>query len=468
MPDASVVPMHAFDVFALAAALASGVLALLHGLVWRAQRARWSLVFAFAYAVIATIYAFDAPLRPSGGQPHPVAGLLAIVSAVAMTLGMVEYVGLPARTARRLRWVAVAVAVLMTVLISGQLVSRLVGFVVLSGYLVAQAGLALYAMRQEPQRGHGLVALALLSYPAVIAAAALGLYDVALLRYAVAVPTSVMGMTLLTTGLLRAQQVARDELSGRVRAEAELRSLNEALEQRVLQRTEALHGMVTALESFNRSISHDLRGPLGGIAGVSRLATEALAAGDTDRASRLLPAITRQADSSAELVDALLALARVDDSSLSPRRVPLADVVADSLTALRLGDPGASPPPVHVGPLPTLHVDPALMRQVFVNLIGNALKFSQGAHAPRVEVGAHVDDVGAHVLFVRDNALGFDPATATELFEPFRQLHAGRHGGHGVGLSIVRRIVERHGGRVWADAATGAGATFYVRLGAPA
>ena len=456
--------MHAHDVFALAAALASGVLALLHALVWRSQRTRWSALFAIAFVFIATIYAFDGRLRPTGAGAPPVAAWLAIAAAVALTAAMVDYVGLAGPVARGLTAAAVAVGGVMGVLIVMRQVPRLAGFAVLSGYLFAQAALALHAMRREPRRGHGIVVLALLSYPAVIAAAVLGLYDVALLRYAAAVPTSVLGMTVLTTGLLRAQQAAREDLAARVRAEDDLRQLNEQLEQRVLQRTEALHGMVTALESFNRSISHDLRGPLGGIAGVSRLATEAMDAGDTAQARRLMPAITRQAESSAELVDALLALARVDDSLLAPRPVPLGEVVADSLAELRLAAPQAPPPPVDVAPLPTWPVDPLLMRQVFVNLIGNALKFSRGAASPRVALGVHAQADDHLVLFVRDHGVGFDPARAGDLFQPFRQLHGGTHAGHGVGLSIVRRIVERHGGQVWATSSPGAGATFFVRL----
>ena len=122
--------------------------------------------------------------------------------------------------------------------------------------------------------------------------------------------------------------------------------------------------------------------------------------------------------------------------------------------------------PVQVGSLPTVEADPGLLRQVYVNLIGNALKFSREAAEPRVEVGAFAQ-AGGHVMFVRDNGVGFDSDKAEHLFEPFQRLHRGNFTGHGVGLSIVKRIVERHGGRVWAQSRPQHGATFYFWLGPP-
>ena len=119
---------------------------------------------------------------------------------------------------------------------------------------------------------------------------------------------------------------------------------------------------------------------------------------------------------------------------------------------------------VHVGALPVVVADPGLLRQVYVNLIGNALKFSAGAAAPRVDVGVAAER-RPPVFFVRDNGVGFAAGDAVRLFEPFQRLHAGRFAGHGVGLSIVRRIVERHGGRVWAESSPGAGANFRFTLG---
>ncbi len=116
------------------------------------------------------------------------------------------------------------------------------------------------------------------------------------------------------------------------------------------------------------------------------------------------------------------------------------------------------------GELPDLQADPALVRQVFANLLANAIKFSGGAERPRVEVGATRASDGSAVFHVRDNGVGFTEAQVRELFVPFRRLHAERFEGHGIGLTIVRRIVERHGGRLWAEGKPGQGATFYFSL----
>jgi signal transduction histidine kinase len=274
-------------------------------------------------------------------------------------------------------------------------------------------------------------------------------------------------MTVMTTALLRAQRQAQRELAQRKAAQAELQQLNASLEDRVQHRTAELRDLVAGLESFNRSVSHDLRGPLGGIAGVSRLATEALERGDIASADRLCRAITAQAESSQRLVEALLVLARMEDAQVARQPVALGELVDEVVQQLRLSEPALAQPAVAIEPLPVVQADPMLVRQVFANLIGNALKFSRSAAAPRVEVGAQLREDGSAVLYVRDNGVGFDPSQLHRLFQPFERLHGGRFPGHGVGLSIVRRVVERHGGRVWAEGAAGQGATFYFTL-APA
>jgi signal transduction histidine kinase len=456
--------VQAVEAFAIAGAWALGSLALLHAIVWRVQRQRWSLQFAIGYGLAALIYSQDALLQTATRYPNRIAAALAVVSVVLITLGMIGYVALPPRVAARLRIAAVAAGTVTFALILLQLLPRIAAFAVYGAFMLGQALLALVAQRREPRHGHGLVFAALLLYPLVVLAAWLGRIEVQWLRYLVMLPMAVSGATVLTTGLLRAQQQAREELRRREQAEAALQSLNDTLEQRVAQRTSELHEMVACLEAFNRSVSHDLRGPLGGIAGVSRLAAEALERGDDATVRRLLAVITGQAESSARLVGDLLALARVGDADLAPQPLDLQALVRDTLEQMRLADPQGAPLPVQVGALPTVEADPGLLRQVYVNLLGNAVKFSRESVPPRIEVGAMVEG-GTPVLFVRDNGVGFDAALAQRLFEPFQRLHGSRYAGHGVGLSIVKRIVERHGGRLWAQAEPGVGATFYFSLG---
>lgn len=256
------------------------------------------------------------------------------------------------------------------------------------------------------------------------------------------------------------------EVVERKRTARELLVVNDTLEQRVVSRTAELRDMIDGLESFNRSVSHDLRGPLGGIAGAAHLARDFVAAKDHAKADRLLQAIAVQAETTGKMVDALLALARTGDVTLTRRTVDTTALVRDVLEAMRQAGPGV-PLPVVVGSLPDVDADPELARQVFVNLIGNALKFASRVPQTRVEIGA-TDTPDQPLFFVRDNGVGFDPDKALRLFKPFQRLHDGRFEGSGIGLSIVKRIIDRHGGKVWAESAPEHGATFFFSFGSEA
>lgn len=252
------------------------------------------------------------------------------------------------------------------------------------------------------------------------------------------------------------------EVEERKRAAQELAVANETLEQRVLQRTAELHDVIEGLESFNRSVSHDLRGPLGGIANAARLAQEFVATHEPAKAIRFLQVIATQAEVTGQLVDSLLALARASDASLHLEAVDMNALVDEVLASLQ--QPSLPPLPIVVAPLPTITADRKLARQVLVNLIGNALKFTYGVAQPQVHVGM-TTAAGAPVFCVRDNGVGFDAHKAPQLFKPFHRLHANRFEGSGVGLSIVKRICERHGGRVWAESTPGEGASFFFSFG---
>jgi signal transduction histidine kinase len=231
--------------------------------------------------------------------------------------------------------------------------------------------------------------------------------------------------------------------------------------------TADLHATVQRLRSFNRSVSHDLRGPLGAMGGATRLAIDAITRSDTPRALRLLSATARQAESLARLVNDLLAMAEADEAA--DERVDLNAALHDALSQLALSADGDRPALscIQLQSLPPAVGTPGLICQVFVNLIGNALKFSSESSDPRVEIGCWMD-ADMVTVFVKDNGVGFEPQAASTLFEPFHRLHGSRFPGTGVGLSLVKRIVERHGGRVWAQSQPGAGATFHFTIRAAA
>jgi len=271
------------------------------------------------------------------------------------------------------------------------------------------------------------------------------------------------GITLLTVSLLRRRRALEAEVERRSVAETALHDVNHNLEATVAARTAELEELVAGLEGFNRSVSHDLRGPLGGIAGLARLASDAVGHGDLAMVQRSLTAIAAQADTSTKLIGALLQLAHVGDAKLSRRTVALEDLTRDVIAQLRLGQAGATTAQWVIGNLPEVEADADLLRPVLVNLIGNAVKFARDAHPPIVRIDASVgaEEVTVHVS---DNGVGFPPEAAPQLFQPFMRLHGRRFEGHGIGLSIVRRAVERHGGRVWAESRPDEGAAFHFTL----
>jgi PAS domain S-box-containing protein len=216
------------------------------------------------------------------------------------------------------------------------------------------------------------------------------------------------------------------------------------------------------LETFSYSVAHDLRAPLRAIDGYGQALVEDHGASLDAAAHGFLDRIRGNAKRMSRLIDDLLQLARV--SRAEPLRVPvdLTAVAAEAAERAAQAEPGRR---VHVVIAPGVDAvgDPGLLRVALDNLVGNAFKFTRGSGG-RVEFGA--DAAGASVrYFVRDDGVGFDIEHAGKLFRPFERLHAGDFEGTGIGLAIVRRVVERHGGRVWAESAPGQGATFSFTLG---
>jgi signal transduction histidine kinase len=246
----------------------------------------------------------------------------------------------------------------------------------------------------------------------------------------------------------------------RLRAQAEIRQLNAELEARVVQRTLQLEAVNKELESFSYSVSHDLRAPLRGIDGFARILLQNYAAHlDTD-GQRYLQRVRDSAGRMGQLIDDLLTFSRLSRQPIKTQSIEPAELVQQALNELK-PDYSNRQVEIVVDYLPPCEGDPALLRQVFVNLLSNALKYSSKREASRIEVGWT-----GEAYFVRDNGTGFDMHYADKLFGVFQRLH-GEHEfeGTGIGLANVRRIVERHGGRVWADAEVDKGATFYFTLG---
>jgi signal transduction histidine kinase len=392
------------------------------------------------------------------------------VGIVCLGIGLVDYVGLRGR-ARLLAIAGVVVPVVAVALldaginllqwqISGHDLNLLA-----SVSFAVQTGVVLWAWRREPGAGYGYVAASLLSVPALIVIGAIQQTATAHLRYWAAIPILAVGLVLLTVSLMRRRRLLLDEVARRAAAERSLAEANASLEAKVQTRTRELSEMVAGLESFSRQVSHDLRGPLGGIGGLVQLANNALERGDIASAQRVLAPIGAQVRASSQLVDSLLLLAHSGEATLSKVPVDLTSLTRDVVDTLQrqLTAPEDPAQKVQVDALPMVQADETLLRAVMTNLIGNALKFT--AHRSDAQVRIHgQEEHGAVTVTVADNGVGFEPRAGAALFEPFARLHGERYQGTGIGLTIVRRIIERHGGRVWAKGEPGAGATFSFTL----
>jgi PAS domain S-box-containing protein len=260
--------------------------------------------------------------------------------------------------------------------------------------------------------------------------------------------------------LIGFSKVSRD-LSERKHAEEELAAYNEEL-QRTNRELEAAN---KELEAFSYSVSHDLRTPLRSIDGFSQILLEEYSAALPPEAQEYLRDVRTNTQQMGQLVDDLLALSRLGRQPLNTQRTEPAAIVHRCFDELQRERAGRRVEIV-VRDLPACSADPALLKQVWMNLLSNAVKYTSHRVAARIEVGGEPEDSTGHSLyFVKDNGVGFDMRYVHKLFGVFQRLHlAEEYEGTGVGLAIVQRIIQRHGGRVWAEAQPDQGATFFFTL----
>jgi len=256
--------------------------------------------------------------------------------------------------------------------------------------------------------------------------------------------------------------MARD-ISARKKTEDAIRHTNEQLEARVRERTLQLEQANRELESFSYSISHDLRAPMRAIRGFAQIIQEEHGDRLEADAARHFKFIVDSAARMDQLIEDLLTFSRLSAQPLSRARVNLREL-AESVIAELMDGPVKPAAVIDLADLPATAGDQSLLRQVLINLVGNALKFTGKAAHPRIEIGWR-EDVDMTTYFVRDNGVGFNMNYASKLFQVFQRLHnPEQFEGTGIGLAIVQRIVLRHGGKVWAEGASNAGATFYFSL----
>jgi light-regulated signal transduction histidine kinase (bacteriophytochrome) len=263
---------------------------------------------------------------------------------------------------------------------------------------------------------------------------------------------------------VRGGLVAFRDINRRKADEGEIRKLNEGLEERIALRTSQLEAANRDLEAFSYSVSHNLRTPLRHISSFARIMVKEYRQEIPVEALGYLQRVEDAVHRMGLLIDALLSLAKLGRQSLRLRHTALNPIIDDTISLLQAETDGRDVE-WRIACLPSLDCDPILMSQVFQNLLGNALKFSRGRTHAVIEVDSIREPGKPAVIFVRDNGAGFDMRYAKRLFSAFQRMHTeSEFEGTGVGLATVHRVIQKHGGVIWAEAEVNHGATFYFTL----
>ena len=267
-----------------------------------------------------------------------------------------------------------------------------------------------------------------------------------------------------TRQLAAANESLQSEIIERQRVEEKIRGMNVELEQRVLDRTAELAEANQELEAFTYSVAHDLQAPLRNIQSYAQMIEDDFSSKMPSEVMQYLKRIGVRARHMAQLVSDLLNLSRIAKLDLNRQKTDLTSLVNEAVLITKSEIKGRDIE-WHITDLPPIACDPGLLKQVFANLLSNAVKYTRPRPKARIEIG-QMEQNGETAIYVRDNGVGFDMKYVDKLFGVFQRLHPSEEfEGTGVGLATVARIVRKHGGSIWAEAAENKGATFYFTLG---
>lgn len=419
-----------------------------------------ALVFGITQGLLVSVDALGWISEASAGPVGSVMGLAAMAALLAGLQACFSPRGMPpSRLFAGVLLGAPVLVVAMSALMQGW---AFAGPATIALIFMGTSGWLAWLWTRDGWGGQLVLAVLCLGYPLLFAVAMVSDMSLLQFRQVTPLPVSIAYVFVMTLIMQRDSLILARELRERVKAEQALQRLTDSLEEIVRSRTRQLEEIIQGLRSFAGMVSHDLRGPLRNAAGLADLALEEYRAGNTASAERSLELIRREAQRASDMVNDLLTLAKVDQGPPSPEPVDMQALLRDCLQSLAVQFPQA-PEAVQASPLPVVQADAGLMRHVLMNLLGNALKFGAERGDLRIALDARKDG-GFWRFSVADNGPGFDPSKSGELFKPFSRLDERQAGGTGLGLTVVKRAVERHGGTVGASSVAGEGAAFWWTL----